>query len=81
MDDYDDALVAAVEQLSRVQNRGDFQISDGAQGDSGATGPPSPRLARRRPCHEGRHSTGFCSSAQGRWPWERTMSSPTSFVR
>lgn len=35
MDDCDDELVVAVEQLSTVQNRGDFQISDGAQGDSG----------------------------------------------
>ncbi|MGH3888252.1 MAG: hypothetical protein ACRDSZ_17085 [Pseudonocardiaceae bacterium] len=35
MDDRDDELVVAVEQLSRVQNRGEFQISDGAQGDSG----------------------------------------------
>jgi len=35
MDDRDDELVVAVEQLSRVQNRGDFQMSDGAQGDSG----------------------------------------------
>ncbi|MGH3798771.1 MAG: hypothetical protein ACRDTD_01295 [Pseudonocardiaceae bacterium] len=35
MDDRDDELVVAVEQLSRVPNRGDFQISDGAQGDSG----------------------------------------------
>lgn len=35
MDDRDDELVVAVEQLSRVQNRGDFQVSDGAQGDSG----------------------------------------------
>jgi hypothetical protein len=35
MDDHDDELVVTVEQLSRVQNRGDFQMSDGAQGDSG----------------------------------------------
>lgn len=35
MDDRNDELVVAVEQLSRVQNRGDFQMSDGAQGDSG----------------------------------------------
>ncbi|MGH3815633.1 MAG: hypothetical protein ACRDUV_24805 [Pseudonocardiaceae bacterium] len=35
MDDRDDELVVAVEQLSRVQNRSDFQVSDGAQGDSG----------------------------------------------
>ncbi|HSZ30745.1 MAG TPA: hypothetical protein VK784_13455 [Pseudonocardiaceae bacterium] len=35
MDDRDDELVVTVEQLSNVQNRGDFQISDGAQGDSG----------------------------------------------
>jgi hypothetical protein len=32
-------------------------------------------------CHDGRHSTGFSSSPQGRSPWERTMSLPTSFVR
>ncbi len=37
MDDRDDELVVAVEQLSRVQNRSDFQVSDGAQGDSGDT--------------------------------------------
>lgn len=35
MDDRDDELVVAVEKLSSVQNRGDFQTSDGAQGDSG----------------------------------------------
>lgn len=35
MDDRDDELVVAVEQLSRAQNRGDFQMSDGGQGDSG----------------------------------------------
>jgi hypothetical protein len=35
MDDRNDELVVAVEQLSRVQNRGDFPMSDGAQGDSG----------------------------------------------
>lgn len=40
MDDRDDELVAAVEQLSSVQNRGDFQNSDGAQGDSGDTRDP-----------------------------------------
>ncbi|MGH3901820.1 MAG: hypothetical protein ACRDTA_26910 [Pseudonocardiaceae bacterium] len=40
MDDRDDGLVMAIEQLSRVQNRGDFQMSDGAQGDSGDSRDP-----------------------------------------
>ncbi|MGH3696039.1 MAG: hypothetical protein ACRDRX_18955 [Pseudonocardiaceae bacterium] len=35
MDNRDEELIAAIEQLSDVQNRGDFQMSDGAQGDSG----------------------------------------------
>lgn len=35
MDNRDDELVVAIEQLSSVHNRGDFQMSDGAQGDSG----------------------------------------------
>ncbi|MGH3869197.1 MAG: hypothetical protein ACRDQ4_24425 [Pseudonocardiaceae bacterium] len=40
MDDRDDELVVVVEEFSRVQNRGDFQMSDGAQGDSGDTNDP-----------------------------------------
>ncbi|MGH3830642.1 MAG: hypothetical protein ACRDRS_09375 [Pseudonocardiaceae bacterium] len=40
MDDRDDELVVAVEQLSSAQNRGDFQMSDGAQGDSGGSRDP-----------------------------------------
>jgi hypothetical protein len=40
MDDRDDELVVAVEQLSSVQNRADFQFSDGAQGDSGDSQDP-----------------------------------------
>ncbi|MGH3550565.1 MAG: hypothetical protein ACRDQU_21090 [Pseudonocardiaceae bacterium] len=40
MDDGDDELIAAVEQLFSVQNRGDFQMSDGAQGDSGDSRDP-----------------------------------------
>jgi hypothetical protein len=40
MDDRDDELVIAVEQLSHVQNRGDFQMSDGAQGDTGDSRDP-----------------------------------------
>ncbi len=40
MDDRDDELIAAVEQLSSVQNRDDFQMSDGAQGDSGDSRDP-----------------------------------------
>lgn len=40
MDDRNDELVLSVEQLSDVQNRGDFQMSDGAQGDSGENRDP-----------------------------------------
>lgn len=40
MDDRDYELIAAVELLSGVQNRGDFQTSDGAQGDAGDSRDP-----------------------------------------